>query len=155
MYANRVEVFHTAHGNCIALAVSDDFKFYFFPTADTFLNQYLMYRRSTQAVLCNFQKFILCICDTAAATAKRKCRSYDDRQSDLFGYAHRVFNIVDDFGRNSRLVDFRQRVLEHLSVFGFVDSIYSCAEKRDSHLVKESLFCKLHTKRQTGLSAKR
>ena len=44
MNADWVEVFHGADGNDVALAVTNNFKFNFFPAADTLFNQNLCNR---------------------------------------------------------------------------------------------------------------
>ncbi len=154
MYADGIKVLHTAHRNRIALAVSYDLKFYLLPTADTLLDQNLMYRRSAQTVFRYLQKLFLRICYTASAAAKRKRRSYDKRQTYLFRYSHRVFYIVDNLGGYRRLAYLVQGVFKHLSVFRLVYRIYSRAEKSDTHLFEKAFLCKLHTQRQARLSAK-
>ena len=53
MYAHRVEVFHGANGDHVALAVPHDLELDFLPARNTLFNKYLCDRRKTQTVCCN------------------------------------------------------------------------------------------------------
>ena len=145
MYADGVEVFHTAHGNRVALAVADNFEFDFFPSAYALLYEYLMNRGRPQTVFGNLQKLVHSICDSAARTAESKRGTDNNGQADFFGNSYCVFYIVDDFGRYRRLAYLGKRILEHLSVFCLVNRIGARTEKFYAHLVEETVLGKLHT----------
>ena len=53
MNADRVEVFHRADGDNVALCVTDNLELDFLPARNTLFNKYLCDRRKTQTVCCN------------------------------------------------------------------------------------------------------
>ena len=77
MNTDRVEVFHRADGDNVALCVTDNLELDFLPARNTLFNKYLCDRRKTQTVCCNLVQFILAICNTAACTAERERRTYN------------------------------------------------------------------------------
>ena len=94
MNADRVEVFHRADGNYIALLITHYLILDFLPTCDTPFNKNLSDRRKFKSVCSNFTKFVLVINDTAACTAECKCRTNDNRVADFVCKIDSRFNIV-------------------------------------------------------------
>ena len=69
MNADRVKVFHAAHGNYVAHRVTHGFKLDFFPAVDVFFNKNLCNRRSVKSRSCDDPQFFLIFGDTAAGSA--------------------------------------------------------------------------------------
>ena len=88
VHADRVEVFHAAHGDDVARAVPHDFKFDFLPSGDALFHQDLMNRRQTEAVCRNFVQLFHCFGNAAAAAAQCEGGAHDDRIADVGGEIH-------------------------------------------------------------------
>jgi glutamate N-acetyltransferase/amino-acid acetyltransferase len=65
-----------------------------------------------------------------------------------------VVNSVCNVTRHNRLINFNHCITEHLPVLSLVYSLGVCSQKLNSHFVKVSVFCKLHTDCKTCLTAK-
>ena len=84
MDAHRVDIFHIADGDTVAVAVPDHFVFDLLPAADIPFHQDFTYAAQTQAVAGDLPQLILIISDTAAAAAQCISRPDDHRITDLF-----------------------------------------------------------------------
>ena len=153
VHANRVNVFHVADGDDIALAVTHDFVFDFLPACNTFLNQNLIYTGIQDTGSCNLTQLIPGISNTAAGTAQSICRTDDNRQTDFFGKSYRIFYAVNDLGGNDRLMDLLHGILKHLTVFCLVDGGGVGTQQLDVIFIQEAACHQIHGNIQTGLSA--
>ena len=69
MNTHWVEVFHVADGDAVVAAVPNHFVFNFFPTAQAFLDQHLLYATIECALQRIFQ-VVFAVDDAAAASAQ-------------------------------------------------------------------------------------
>ena len=97
---------------------------------------------------------MLVVCNAAACTAQCKGRSNNNRIADIACDFLCVVNSVCNVTRHNRLINFDHCVTEHLPVLSLVYSLGVCSQKLNSHFVKVSVFCKLHTDCKTCLTAK-
>ena len=95
MYAHRIDVFHIAHGDDVALCVTHDLILYLFPARDAFLYQHLMDARQAQAVDRDLDKLRLIVGYAAAAAAERVGWPHDDRVINFLGKRYRILNRLD------------------------------------------------------------
>ena len=96
MYADRIEIFHGADGDDVALAVTDHLKLDFFPAADALFDQNLCDRRKTQTVLGDVAEHFFIVCDTAACAAQCICRTQYNRITDFSCKCFTVFYIINN-----------------------------------------------------------
>lgn len=82
MYTHRVEVFHIADGDAVALGIAHHLVFNFLPARDTALNEHLPHAGKADAVVRDLAQFLFIIRDAAAGAAKRIGRADDDRITD-------------------------------------------------------------------------
>ena len=96
MYANRVEVFHRADGDNVALAVAHYLELYLLPARNALFDKHLRYRRQAQAVRRYLVQLLGSLRDTAARTAERERGAHDngvvyflrERHCVLYGLYH-------------------------------------------------------------------
>ena len=153
MNADRVEVFHGADGNDVALAVTNNFKFNFFPAADTLFNQNLCDWGEPQTVFADVTQHFFVVCNPAACTAEGECRTNDNRIVNFFCKVNRIFYSFNNLRRDTWLIDFFHGVLECLTVFCLVDGERVSPQQFDTVCFQEAFFCQLHGEGQARLTA--
>ena len=94
MDAYRVEIFHAAHGDDVALPIPHHFKLDFLPPGNALFNEHLSDRGKAQAVQRDFMQLLGRFGNTAAAAAEGEGRADDDRIPDLLRKGHCRFHIV-------------------------------------------------------------
>ena len=153
MHANRVNVFHVADGDDIALAVTHDFVFDFLPARNALLHEDFIHTGIQNTGSGNLTQLVPGIRNTAAGTAQGICRTNDNRQADFLGKCYRIFYAVDYLGGDDRLMDLFHGVLEHLTVFRLVNGGRVGAQQLDVVFVQEAACHQIHGNIQAGLSA--
>ena len=118
MNADRVDIFHTADGNCVVVRVTHNLKLDFLITINTLFNKYLMHRRKFKGIKTNLNKLVLIVSKTAAGTAQSKGRTQNygitDSCCSLFGF----LDAVCDFRGNNRLTNRLAKFFKQLAVLG-------------------------------------
>ena len=153
MHAHGIEILHAAYGDNVARPVAHNFKFDFLPAVDVTFHQHLCNRRKQKTCRRDFPQFFFVLSDAAAAASQRKRRPDNDRIPDAPGGFCGLFDRTGNFRRNHGLPELLHRLTEKLSVLRTVDCFGRSAEEPHTHFFKKALFCKLHGKRQAGLSA--
>ena len=155
MDTNRVDIFHIADSDAVSCAVTHYFVFDFFPACDTSFYQDLSYSGKTQSVLQNGLQLCLIMGDSTAASAKSIGRTQYYRITDGLCEGNTILHTLNNLGCRTGLSDLFHGILEFLTVLRLLDG--SCCSSEELYPMgsKEPAFCKLHTKIQSGLSAKR
>ena len=153
MNADRVDVFHRADGDDVALGVADDLKLDLLPAGDALLNQDLGDWGEAQAVAGNLTELLLVVGDTAAGAAHGEGRTDDDRVVNLLDELQTVLNGVDYLGRDAGFADLFHGVLEHLAVLRLVDGGRFGAQQLNVVGIQEAFLCQLHREGKACLSA--
>ena len=152
MDAHRIEVLHRADRDDIARGIPHHFKLDFFPARDGFLHQHLGDRGKPEPVFRNLAQLLLIINDATAGATQCKCRTDNQGISDFLREFHGGFHIIDDKRRNDRLADGFHRILEHLTVFRFVDGFRIRAQQDDIVRFQETFLRQLHGQCQACLA---
>ncbi len=121
MDANGVKVFHAAHRDHVARAITHDLKFDLFPARNVFFNQNLRDRGEQQAVRGERAQFLLVEGDAAARAAECERRARDDGVADLVCDRDRLFDGGCDVGRDDRLLELHHCLAEEQAVLSLVD----------------------------------
>ena len=85
MNADRVDIFHTADGDCLVIRVTHNLEFDFFISLNALFNQYLVNRGELESVCTDFDKLLLVISKAAACTAECECGTEYNGVTDSFG----------------------------------------------------------------------
>ena len=153
MYAHRIDVFHVADGDGVALGVAHDLIFDLFPAGDALFDQDLIHAGVHDTGRGDLAQFVPGVGDAAARAAEGIRRTDDDRQADLAGEFNRVLHRMHDLGGDARLTDLLHRVLEHLAVLRLGDGVRLGAQQLDPHLVEEAALAQFHGEVEAGLAA--
>ena len=78
-----VNIFHVADDNACIICIPHDLILIFNPAKDTFLNEALGNPAAFQAKFNYCFKFLFCVCNTTACTAKGICRSNNERKTQI------------------------------------------------------------------------
>ena len=148
MDADRVNVFHIAHGDAVVVVVAHDLVLDFFPPGDAAFNEHLMDTAAAQADRCDFAKLLLVVGKTAAAAAERVSRAHDDRVADCLCGCYAVFQFFRDCAAGHRLADAHHGFLKKLPVFRHADGIGACADHFHMVFFQKAGFLQLHGKVQ-------
>ncbi len=116
MHADRVNVFHAADSDDIALAIPDHLKLDFFPSRDTFLYQDLAHPGKAQPVDADIPEFFQGMGYAAAGAAQGIGRAHHDRVPDALCKFQGIFQGVYYFAGDAWLPDPEHGVLELLPV---------------------------------------
>ena len=153
MDTDRIKVLHITYRDRRIVGVTDHFVLDLLIALDALLHQDLMHRRERQRILHHIAELLRIIGKTAACTAERKCRTQDDRISDLFCCRKCFFNTIGDLGRYDRLSDPLTEFLKEFTVFRALDTLGVGTEKLDLTLFQNTFLRQLHRKVQTRLTA--
>ena len=151
--ADRVEVFHRADGDHVAVAVAQHFKLDLLPAVDVLFDQHLRDGREHQAIVRDGAQLFLVVGDAAARAAQREGGADDDGVADALGDRHALVHRIGDVGRDDGLADLLHGLFEQLAVLRAVDGVHLGADQLDPPLVEEALFGELAADGQTGLAA--
>ena len=153
VHADGVKVFHRADGDDVSGAVAHRLKLDFFPSEDVLLDEDLRDGRRVKTAARHFAQLVLGVRDAAARAAQCERRANNDGIPDACGDHEGRVEIFRDVRRDARLADGFHRVLEELTVLGFVDGFGVCADEPHAVRGKEALLVELHADRQTRLAA--
>ena len=153
MYTHRVEVFHIADGDAVALGIAHHLVFNFLPARDTALNEHLPHAGKADAVVRDLAQFLFIIRDAAAGAAKLIGRADDDRITDGGGEFQRILHRFHHLGGNARLADGKHGIFKRLPVLRLLDRICVNADQPHTELLQDALLLELHGEVQARLSA--
>ena len=153
--ADRVEVFHIADGDAVAVPVAHHLVFDFLPAGDAALDQHLPHAAAVQPHRRNCPKLFLAVRDAAAAAAQRIGGAHHhgvadplrDLQAVLYGPGRLAFR--------AGLMDAGHSLFEQLPVLGHADGVGLRADHLDAVLLQKAGFLQLHRKVQGVLPAER
>ncbi len=153
MYANGVNVFHTADGNGAVGCIAHDFKFDFLIAFNALFYQYLMYGREFEGVFHDIHQFTFVFRKAAACAAECECRAQYNGIADFICRLDGFFYGVCDFRRDNGLANALAEFFEQLSVLGALDAFAACTQQLDLTFVQYAFLFQLHGKVQTCLPA--
>ena len=153
MHSYRVKVFHAAYYDAVVTAVSDDFILDLLPACNRLFEQDLTDRAVFHSLDAEELQLLLVFRDTAACSAKRVRRSYDNRKAfffnEIIAFIHRC---RDDAARYRFSYILHQR-LEFFSVFCSFDAFFIYTQQSHAVLFEDALAFQLHSQVQPCLSA--
>ena len=153
MHADRIEIFHAAHGDGVARAVAHDLELDFLPARDVLFNQHLRDGRHIKAGVGHLAQLRFRVGHAAARAAQRERRTHDDRIADLIGDGERRLHVVGDVRGNARLADGGHGLLKELAVLRLVDGLGVRADQPHAVALEKALLVQLHGQRKSRLSA--
>ena len=154
VYADRIQIFHIADGDCRVICVPQDLIFDFFVALDALFHQHLPHRGKLQRVLHNPAEIPAIVGKSAARAAECKCRAQNHRIADALRRGKSFLHGGGNFGGADRFSDALAKLLEQLSVLGALDAFALGPEQFHAAFPQHALLFQLHGKIQTGLPAK-
>ncbi|MNB99624.1 hypothetical protein D3C75_469130 [compost metagenome] len=129
MYTYRVKVLHVADNDTVVICVTHNFVFYFLHARDALFDQTLADRAVADTRFDRLTQLFRIITDTAACSAERISRTYDQREADFFGEAHRFIYSSNNNAFRNRLIQLAHQFAEQITVFCLLDRVQLSTEQ--------------------------
>ena len=151
--AHRVQVFHVAHGDHIALVVTHHLVLDLFPAGDALFHQDLVNGRKAQAVGGDLVQLLRGFANAAAGAAHGKGGAHDHGIADLSGKLHGAVQIFHHLAGNDGLVQLFHGVFKQLAVLGTVDGVRLAGQQAHTAFIQKAVAGQLHADVQAHLAA--
>ncbi len=151
VYAQRVEVFHVAHGDAVVVSVADNFVFDFFPSPQRFFHENL--RRERQRFLHQFAKLAVVVAEAAAEASEGIGCTHNHRVSESVCHLESGIDVFHRLGADSAHIDLVQLFHKQLAVLGVHDGLHGCAKHIHAVTFEHAAAVQFDTAVKSGLAA--